>query len=143
LWNLCTWVLWPLATTSIWQLIPMWKNKSHNWFQQLFKRLFIMITYLNSPFHEDTLKDQLWNALKDLKIGNSNEEGIKETILQFNEILTRFKAMKVHATKNMFKRRQDFIDGTPGGCSHNKRGHLHQKLSDFQGLNYTCKILIL
>jgi len=85
----------------------------------------------------------LQDALKDLKIGNSNEEGIEEAILQSNEVLARFKAMKGHATKNVFKRRQEFIDGRPGGCSHNKRGHLHQGLSTFQGLNYTCRIFVL
>jgi hypothetical protein len=32
----------------------------------------------NWTFHEDTLKYQLWNALKELKIRTSNEEGIWE-----------------------------------------------------------------
>jgi hypothetical protein len=102
-----------------------------------------MITYLNSPFHGDTVKDQLQDALKDLKIANSNEKGIKKAILQSNKVLTRFKATNSHATKNVFKRKQYFIDGKLDGCSHNKKGHLHQGLSPFQGLNYKCGILVL
>jgi hypothetical protein len=57
----------------------------------------------------------LRDALKDLKIGNSNEEGIDEAILQFNEVLARFKAMKGHATKNVFKWRQILLMGNQVG----------------------------
>jgi hypothetical protein len=46
-----------------------------------------MIAYPNSPFHEDTLKDWLRNALKELKTDTSNEEGTKKAVLQFDEVL--------------------------------------------------------
>jgi hypothetical protein len=37
--------------------------------------------YPNSPFHKDTLKGQLRDALKDLKIDISNGEGSKKVVL--------------------------------------------------------------
>lgn len=62
-----------------------------------------VIVYPNSAFHGDTLKDQLRNASKDLKIDTIDEKGIKKIVLQFDEVLTQFKAMDNHATRNMQK----------------------------------------
>jgi len=69
-----------------------------------------MIAYPNSPFHEDTLKDQLQDALKDLKVDTFDEHGIKKVFLQFNEVFAQLKAMDNHSTRNVLKRRQDFVD---------------------------------
>ncbi len=69
-----------------------------------------MIAYPNSPFHEDTLKDQLQDALKDLKVDTFDEHGIKKVFLQFNEVFVQLKAMDNHSTRNVLKRRQDFVD---------------------------------
>lgn len=63
-----------------------------------------VMAYLNLPFHEDTLKDWLWDILKDLKIETSNEKGTKKAILlDFDEVLARLKAMDNHATRNVLK----------------------------------------
>jgi hypothetical protein len=83
---------------------PFWSQAVYNDY---------VITYPNSPFHEDTLKDQLWNALRDLKIDTSNGEGTKKVVLQSYEVLAQFKATNSHATKNMFKQIKDFIVGRP------------------------------
>jgi hypothetical protein len=40
--------------------------------------------------------------------------GLKKIILQSNEVLAQLKAMDGHATRNVFKRKQDFIDGRLG-----------------------------
>jgi hypothetical protein len=64
-----------------------------------------MIAYPNPPFHEDALKDRLWNVLKDFKTNFFNEKGTKKVVLQFNEVLARLKAMHDHATKNVLKHR--------------------------------------
>jgi len=69
-----------------------------------------MIAYPNSPFHEDTLKDQLQDALKDFKVDTFDEHGIKKVFLQFNEVFVQLKAMDNHSTRNVLKRRQDFVD---------------------------------
>jgi len=69
-----------------------------------------MIAYPNSPFHEDTLKDQLQDALKDLKVDTFDEHGIKKVFLQFNEVFAQLKAMDNHSTRNVLKRREDFVD---------------------------------
>jgi len=45
----------------------------------------------------------LRNASKDLKIDTIDEKGIKKIVLQFDEVLTQFKAMDNHATRNMQK----------------------------------------
>jgi hypothetical protein len=47
-----------------------------------------VIAYPNSPFYDDTLKDWLWDILKDLNTDSSNEEGTKKVILHdSNEVL--------------------------------------------------------
>lgn len=46
-----------------------------------------------------------------MKIDNFNEEGSYKVVLQLNEVLARLKAINNHATRNMLKKRQIFIDG--------------------------------
>jgi len=53
----------------------------------------------------------LQDVLKDCKIDTFNEQGTKKAILQFDEVLAQLKAMDGHATRNMFKWKQDFVDG--------------------------------
>jgi hypothetical protein len=45
------------------------------------------VTYFDSIFYEDILKDQLWEALKELKIWTLNDEGGEKTMLQNEEVL--------------------------------------------------------
>jgi len=52
------------------------------------------VVYLNSPFVKDTLKDQWWDVLKDLKFGNFNE-GIVKVVPQFNGVLHNSKQWMV------------------------------------------------
>jgi hypothetical protein len=61
-------------------------------------------TYPNLVFHEDTLKDYLRNALKELKMGTSNEGGNERVILQSDEVLIQLKARIEHDTQNILKR---------------------------------------
>jgi hypothetical protein len=70
-----------------------------------------VITYPNSPFHDDTLKDQLQNALKDLKTNTSNGKGTKKVVIQSYEVLTQLKATDSHATRNVLKQRKDLLLG--------------------------------
>jgi hypothetical protein len=61
------------------------------------------VTYFDSVFYADILKDQLWEALKELKIWTLNDEGGEKTMLQNEEVLAQSKAMDGHATQNMSK----------------------------------------
>jgi hypothetical protein len=45
------------------------------------------VVYLDSWFVKDTLKDHWWDASKDLKFGNFNEEGIVKVVPQFDGML--------------------------------------------------------
>ncbi len=69
-------------------------------------------TYPNLVFHEDTLKDYLRNALKELKMGTSNEGGNERVILQSDEVLIQLKARIEHDTQNILKRWQNVIEIT-------------------------------
>ncbi len=62
-----------------------------------------LVTYFDSVFYADILKDQLWEALKELKIWTLNDEGGEKTMLQNEEVLAQSKAMDGHATQNMSK----------------------------------------
>jgi hypothetical protein len=73
-----------------------------------------VIAYPKSPFHEDTLKDLLRDALKDFKTGNCNEKGTEKVVLQFDGVLTQLKALDDHSTRNVLKLKQDFINGRLG-----------------------------
>jgi hypothetical protein len=55
-------------------------------------------TYPNLVFQEDTLKDCLRNALKELKMGTSNEGRNEQVILQSDEILIQLKPTNEHDT---------------------------------------------
>jgi hypothetical protein len=74
-------------------LVTIWKTTYNDY----------VIIYPNSPFHDDTLKDRLQNALEDLKIDTINEEGIRKVVLQFDEVLAQLKAMDNHPTRNVLK----------------------------------------
>ena len=58
-----------------------------------------------SKFVEDTLKDRLWEILKELKTCTLNEEGSKKAVLQPNDVLTRLRSTNSHATCNILKLR--------------------------------------
>jgi hypothetical protein len=60
--------------------------------------------YPNLVFQEDTLKDCLQNALKELKMGTSNGGGNGRVIMQSDEVLIQLKATNEHDTQNIFKR---------------------------------------
>jgi hypothetical protein len=49
--------------------------------------------------------------LKELKTKTSNEEGLEKTTLQCDQELKHLKATNGHATRNVLKRHQSFIDG--------------------------------
>jgi hypothetical protein len=53
---------------------------------------------------EDTLKDHIQDALKELRKCTSNEEGFKKVVLQIDQVLAQFKAMDGHATWNVMRR---------------------------------------
>jgi len=69
-------------------------------------------TYLNLVFQEDTLKDCFWNALKELKMGTSNEGGNEKVLLQSDEVLIQLEATNEHDTQNILKRWQSVIEIT-------------------------------
>jgi hypothetical protein len=52
---------------------------------------------------EQTLKDQLWNILKELKMWISNEEGLQKETLRCDQVWEHLKAAYGHATKNVLK----------------------------------------
>jgi hypothetical protein len=58
----------------------------------MWKKIYLAYhdVYLSSPFVEDTLKDQLWDLLKDLKFENFNE-GIVKVVPQFDGMLHNLK----------------------------------------------------
>lgn len=49
--------------------------------------------------------------MKELKIINSNEEGLKKVIVQCDQMLEGLKAKNGHAIKNILKKHQSLIDG--------------------------------
>jgi hypothetical protein len=49
--------------------------------------------------------------LKELKIINSNEEGLKKMIVQCDQMLEGLKAKSGHAINNILKKHQSLIDG--------------------------------
>jgi hypothetical protein len=61
-------------------------------------------TYPNPQFVEETLKNQLWETLKELKIGTSNEDNLKQATLQHDVVLERLKSINGHASQNVLKR---------------------------------------
>jgi hypothetical protein len=69
--------------------------------------------YLDSIFVEETLKDYLWDTLKELKIGISNEEFLGKKTLQCDQVLEWWKVINGDATRNILKRHQSLIDGAP------------------------------
>ncbi len=69
------------------------------------------VTYTNSPFSNDILKDQLQDALKELKTRIFNKERNKRAMLQSGEVLTQLKGMDGHAIWNVFQRWQNVING--------------------------------
>ncbi len=74
----------------------------------MWKQLYInyQVTYLNSYLVEETLKHRLWNILKELKIGISNEKGLEKTTLQCDQVLKCLKAIDGHAIRNVLKKHQ-------------------------------------
>jgi hypothetical protein len=69
--------------------------------------------YPNSSIVEETLKDELCDTLKELKIGNSNEEGLDNATFQCDDMLRHLKVTDGHASKNVLKRCQNMMDGVP------------------------------
>jgi hypothetical protein len=54
------------------------------------------------------LKDCLRDTLKELKIINSNEEGLKKIIVQCDQMLEGLKAKNGHAVKKRFEKTSKF-----------------------------------
>ncbi len=69
--------------------------------------------YPNSSIVEETLKDKLCDTFKELKIGNSNEEGLDNATFQCDDMLGHLKVADGDASKNVLKRHQNMMDGTP------------------------------
>jgi hypothetical protein len=59
--------------------------------------------YPNSSNVKETLKDELCDTLKELKIGNYNEEGLDNVTFQCDG----------HASKNVLNIHQNMMDGVP------------------------------
>jgi DNA-binding FrmR family transcriptional regulator len=57
--------------------------------------------YYEAPFAEKMLKDHLHETLKESTMGNSNEEGLKQTTLKCNDVLEQMKATNNHASKKI------------------------------------------
>jgi hypothetical protein len=51
--------------------------------------------------------------LKELKIGNYNEEGLDNVTFQCDDMLGRLKVIDGHASKNVLNRHQNMMDGVP------------------------------
>lgn len=62
-----------------------------------------VIAYPNSSFHENTLMDQLQNALEDIKIDTINKKGTRKVVLQSNQVMAQLKGINNHATRNVLK----------------------------------------
>jgi hypothetical protein len=71
---------------------------------------YIVVVYLDFPFIENTLNDHLRDVFKEMKIDKFNETRSYKVVLQLDEVLARLKATKNHVTRNVLKRRQNFID---------------------------------
>ncbi len=95
-------VNYSLGKKHVIQLIPtlMWKQVYID-YQTIYHDSYLM---------EKNFKDWLWNILKELKIGISNQEGLEKTTLQCDQVLKCLKATNGHVTKNILKRHQSLID---------------------------------
>ncbi len=84
-------------------------------FIAMWKQIYInyQVIYLDSIFVEETLKDYLWDTLKELKIGISNEEVLEKKTLQCDQVLEWWKVINGDATRNILKRHQSLIDEAP------------------------------
>ncbi len=52
-------------------------------------------------FQEKTLKERLWETLRELRTWTLNEEGLETNVLQNEEVLTCLKVMDDHAMHNV------------------------------------------
>lgn len=59
--------------------------------------------YSNPQFVEETLKTRLWETLKELKIGTSNEDNLEQATLQCDVVLERLKSINGHVRQNVLK----------------------------------------
>ena len=100
-------VAYSRGKTSVTQLVPgkVWKLVYN---QFLFE-------HLGSKFVEETLKDRLWETLKELKTGTSNEEGSDRVVLQADDVLTCLRNTDSHATRNILRLRQNMLEQALSG----------------------------
>ncbi len=58
---------------------------SHNLYLAMFVKLYnnanYKLNFPNSIFQKETLKNRLWNTLKELKTSIANEEGVERVVL--------------------------------------------------------------
>ena len=89
----------------------------HNWFWGRCESLCTSSSYKSilEASSRRTLKDKLWETLKELKTGTSNEEGFEKAVLQPDDVLTRLKGTDSHATRNILKLRQTMVDHSSSG----------------------------
>ena len=66
--------------------------------------------YIDSPFVEETFKNRLREALKEIKTSTSNEDNSNKATLQCDEVLEQSQCTDGHAARNVLKRRQSIID---------------------------------
>ncbi len=67
----------------------------------------------NSSIVEETLKDGLCDTLKELKIGNFNEEGLDNATFQCDDMLGHLRVIDGDASNNVLKSHQNMMDGVP------------------------------
>ena len=65
--------------------------------------------YIDSPFVEETFKNRLREALKEIKTSTSNEDNSNKATLQCDEVLEQLQCTDGHAARNVLKRRQSII----------------------------------
>lgn len=63
-----------------------------------------------NKFAEETLKDRLRQALKELKTGTSNEEGSEKAVVQAEDVVTRLRNTDSQATPNVLNFRDQSED---------------------------------
>ena len=95
-------VAYSKGRTNVTQLVPgkVWKLVYDQFLRE----------HPGSKFAEETLKDRLWETLKELKTRTSNDEGSNRAILQADDVLTRLRNTDSHATRNILRLRQSMLD---------------------------------
>jgi hypothetical protein len=82
---------------------------------KVWKKIYLRykLKYPVSPFVEDTLKTKLRETLLELKTGTSNGDHGADVAVQSEQVFEELRSTDGHAKRNVLKRRQSIIDGTP------------------------------